>query len=279
MLQDTRVKTELDRLVNLFKSQDLPDICSKAFISNGNKPSAKWSFRNKVIMLVNETMDARGFNQWKQAGRYVKKGTHAFYILAPRMIKVEETNKETGQTELIPVLGGFLGIPVFKYEDTDGQPLPDIEPKQLPELFDIAQKIGIKVEYREYDGSSRFGYFSPTSKDIVLYTHDSSTFYHELTHAVQCHIEKTMPTNPDSSEYKLNEVIAELSAAVIANLYGAKVDAQAYSYIKYYAAMLEQTGTNNDKVYKSILKVLGKVETILNFIFTVKEQRDRKSVV
>ena len=225
-------------------------------------------------MLVNETMDARGFNQWKQAGRYVKKGTKAFYILAPRMIKVEETNKETGQKELIPVLGGFLGIPVFKYEDTDGQPLPELEPKKLPELFDIAAKIGLKVEYRENSGLPAWGYYSPSLKQIVLYTHDAATFYHELTHAVQDYLEKLKPVNRDSEEYKLNEVIAELSAAVIANLYGSKVDAQAYSYIKYYANMLETTGTNNDKVYKSILKVLGKVETILNFIFSAKVETE-----
>jgi hypothetical protein len=268
LIQDDRVKKELNRLVELFKTKDLPDICSKAFISNGNKPSAKWSFSNKIIMLANETMDARGFRQWEQVQRYVKKGTHAFYILAPRIVKVKEIDKDTQKETIKEILNGWLGVPVFKYEDTEGKALPEIEPKELPALFDIAQKIGIKVQYSEYDGSRRLGFFSPLEKKIVLYTQETSTFYHELTHAIQEYLEGLQKGNKDTEEYKLNEIIAELTGATIANLYGAKVDNSAYNYIKYYAAMLEQYGTDNDKVYRAIMRVLGKVEKILNFVFS-----------
>lgn len=270
---DERVKQELNRLVELFKTQDLPAVCSSAFITNGNKPAAKWSFRNKIIMLANGTADARGFKQWYEVGRYVKKGTHGFYILAPKMVNRKVIDKETGTESLESFLAGFLAVSVHPYENTDGKPLPEVEPKQLPELFDIAQKIGIKVEYREYNGGNSLGYLSPRTKEIVLYSHEPKVFYHELTHAVQNHIDKTMPTNHESEEYKLNEVVAELTGATIANLYGASssIDAAAYTYIKYYAGLLEKYGTDNDKVYKSILRVLGKVEKILNFIFTVKD--------
>ena len=48
----------------------------------------KWSFLNRLLMYCNNTEDARGFNQWKQAGRYIIKGSHAFYILAPMFKKV-----------------------------------------------------------------------------------------------------------------------------------------------------------------------------------------------
>ena len=270
-ITDGRVKNELDRLVNLFKSESLPDTIQRAFISNGNKPSAKWSLSNKIIMLANETVDARGFNQWSQVNRYVKKGSRAMYILAPKIIKVKELNKETNQEEFKQVLNGFLGIPVFKYEDTDGAVLPETQPKQLPELMQVASKIGINVDYREHNGMKAFGYYSPLAKQIVLYTHETSTFYHELTHAVQAHLEGIQKGSKDSEEYKLNEVIAELTGAVIANLYGAKVDGQAFNYIKYYASMLEQYGTDNDKVYRSIMKVISKIEKILNFIFEQKE--------
>ena len=268
---EDKVKTELNRLVDLFKTEDLPATFASAFIMNGNKPSAKWSFNNKLIMLMNGTGDARGYRQWNDVKRYVKQGTHGFYILAPRYVQRKVTDEETGKESLEKFLAGFLAVPVHPYENTDGEPLPDIEPKQLPELFDVAQKIGVKVEYREYNGGSSLGFMNPKTKEIVLYTQESKTFYHELTHAVQLHIDKVMPTNKDSEEYKLNEIVAELSGATIANLYGAGNDAASYTYLKYYANMLEKYGTDNDKVYRSVMRVIGKVEKILNFIFSVKE--------
>ena len=51
--------------------------------------------------------------------RYVKKGAKAFHIFVPyiKAVEDEETGEET------QVLKGFLSKPVFRYEDTEGEPL------------------------------------------------------------------------------------------------------------------------------------------------------------
>jgi hypothetical protein len=94
-------------------------------------------------MFFAGTSDARGFNQWKQAGRYVTKGSKAFTILAPRFIRERTEGEEEAKTVLI----GFLGVPVFRVEDTEGKPLDDqkIELPELP-LMVVAREWGISIK-------------------------------------------------------------------------------------------------------------------------------------
>ncbi len=57
-------------------------------------PSGKWSFTNRTLMFLSGTGDARGFRQWKKAGRYVRKGTKAIFILAPTFSTVENEDED-----------------------------------------------------------------------------------------------------------------------------------------------------------------------------------------
>ena len=114
-------------------------------------------------MLMNNTADARGFQQWKKVGRRVKKGAKAFYILAPIRKKVpvkirreEEIVNENGEVEVIEIeetiyvdkLVSFKPIPVFRYEDTEGKPLPEENFNvEIPYEFNgIIEELGLKVE-------------------------------------------------------------------------------------------------------------------------------------
>ena len=78
-----RANSELEKVVRLFSSSQLPDMCAKALISSPVKPSSRWSFGNQLLMLLSGTADARGFRQWMEAGRSVTKGAKAIYILGP----------------------------------------------------------------------------------------------------------------------------------------------------------------------------------------------------
>lgn len=267
-----KVKVQLDKIVNLFSSQELPYKCAKAFIMNGNKPSSKWSLSNKVIMLSNDSMDARGYRQWQEVKRQVPYGQKAsFYILAPKFIKVQKENKETKEMEDIKVISGFLGIPVWKYEDTQGEELPEYKPKELPPLMDVANKLGLKVQYS--DGGQELGYYGSydQNKTITLKTFDNSTFFHELVHAIDKHINGTKIISKDSIEYALNEVVAELTACVIGELYNMDNKNYSYTYIKSYAEQIEKSGTANEKIARSMVKVIGRVEKILKFVFNEQE--------
>lgn len=267
--KNDKVKVELDKIVNLFKSQDLPYKCAKVFLSNGNKPSSKWSLSNKLIMLTNETMDARGFNQWKQVERYVKKGSKAMYILAPKIIKIDVENKETKEKEKMPIVKGFLAIPVFRYEDTDGKAIPEYEPKQVPPLMDIAKKLNLKVDYSELaQVYGAYAFYDDNAKRISLSTFDVGTFFHELVHAIHYKLDN----DAKKLDIAQKECIAELTSAVLCSVYGIEQEDKnnySYNYIKYYANMTEKYGTDNDKVYRLILKVLAKVQEILDYIFTI----------
>lgn len=53
--------TELDKIVELFSSKELPEVCAKVLIDYSiEKPSSKWSLGNQLIMILNNTTDARG---------------------------------------------------------------------------------------------------------------------------------------------------------------------------------------------------------------------------
>ena len=68
-------------------------------------------------------------------------------------------DKKVKQTEPGPIRAGFLALPVFKVEDTDGEPL-DYQKIELPELplMEAAQKWGISV--KAIPGNDRYsGYF------------------------------------------------------------------------------------------------------------------------
>jgi len=129
-------------------------------------------------MFISGTGDARGFRQWKQVNRYVKKGAKSLTILAPRLVKKQaEDGKDTE-----PLVGWFFCCPVFRVEDTDGEPL-DYQNIELPELplMEVAQGWGISVKaipgnYRHY------GYFSQDRKEIGLASEEESVFFHELAH-------------------------------------------------------------------------------------------------
>ena len=139
---------ELDKIVQLFSSTQLPDLCAMALINAPERPSSRWSMGNQLLMVLAGTADARGYKQWQEVGRYVKTGAKAFRILGPVLVKkpLETTNQE-GQQETVEVLVGFRAIPVFRYEDTEGEELPTYTPRNPPPLLDVAGRFGMRVNY------------------------------------------------------------------------------------------------------------------------------------
>lgn len=95
---------------------NLPEAIAHTMIQpKGDLPCDKWSLGNRIFMLVNETLDARGLKQWRDAGRKVKKGGEAFYILGPVTKKITVEDKETGEKVTKPVVVNFRAIPVFRF--------------------------------------------------------------------------------------------------------------------------------------------------------------------
>ena len=96
---------QITSVIDLFKSGEIVNMTKTVYLeSNGNKPSAKWSLSNRIIMYGQGTMDARGYNQWIKAHRHVKKGSKAIHILAPRLIT--KLNEDTQEKEKF--IAGFV---------------------------------------------------------------------------------------------------------------------------------------------------------------------------
>ena len=70
-----------------------------------SKPSENWSATNQRLMLCAGTEDARGYQQWRKAGRQVRKGSKAIRIFVPRKRKDDTVY--------------FHMACVFAFEDTD----------------------------------------------------------------------------------------------------------------------------------------------------------------
>ena len=151
-----------------------------------------------------------------------------------------------------------ISVPVFKYEDTDGNPLdlPELTPKQLPPLFEVVERWGIEVSWQSFQGEA-YGAYSPSRDSIELATHDEMVFFHELSHAAHQRVNGKLKLGQQWSQ----EIVAELTAAVLAHLYGRRTnDGGAYQYIRSYA---KKAGKD---VHKACLSVIADVEKCLDLI-------------
>ena len=250
----SEVKIQAEEIVNLFKTGEGLDLAARTVLHD-ERPSSKWSIFNQLSMLIQGTDDARGYRQWEEVGHHVKRGVHAINILAPRLIKTPKDSQEGSDEEEEYRLAGFMAIPVFRLEDTEGKPLPEKEAHPVPPLTDVAEKLGYNISYRGFN-SRTYGWCNPETKEIVLSTEDVPVFFHELAHCIHNSFERL-----EGGQQVDQEVVAEFTAAILARVYGYPWSNVAYDYIRAYA-----TGLHLDPV-DACIRVLGKVDKILKFIF------------
>ncbi len=199
------------------------------------------------------TCDARGYVQWKMVGRKVKRGSKCFYILAPCIRKIEHEEEEKYK------ITGFLAIPVFRVEDTVGEPL-DYQNIQLPDLplIDVANKWNIKV--KAIPGNYKcLGFFRHYKQEIGLASKEEVVFFHELSHAAHLRVKGHL----GSGQNWRQEIVAELSAAALCHLTGKDGNRYLgtnYQYIEHYAV---KAGISP---YRSCIRVMNEVEKVLEMI-------------
>ena len=249
------VRQVLNIIVEKFKSGEIPEAVAMASFPIPEIPSSKWSFTNRTIMFLSGTGDARGFRQWAEVNRWVKKGTSAIYILIPCFKK--EVDEDSGEER--DVLRFFKSAPVFRVEDTDGEEL-DYEHIEVPELplLDRADEWGISVKAVAGNYSFR-GYYSPQRQEIALATPEEKTFFHELAHASHERINGNLKSGQDP----LQEIIAELSAQALCRLVGKQTKdttGNSFGYIESYAEKVSMT------VHSACLKAMSESEKVLNLI-------------
>jgi antirestriction protein ArdC len=201
------------------------------------KHSAKYSFMNRLIVLLHGYSDAMGFGQWKKIGRHVKKGEKGFAILAPIMGSRRTINDATGvvEEEKFPI--GYKAVKVFGQEQTDGKPIKHSDETQqfmstLP-LLNVAEKWGIQLQAYNGQDKAALGVYMPTQNAIGLGTKNLSTWAHELAHAA----DDKLGTLSLEKRW-LSEVAAELAGAVLLEAIGKPDDSDrggCWEYVSNYA--------------------------------------------
>ena len=112
-INQDKVAQVITQIIELFGSKELPSYCAKMIIDAPEKPSSNWSLGNQLLMLFHGTQDARGFQQWKEVNRFVKKGAEAFYILGPIIVHYVFNTCPTMLDT------AFLGQPRYRHRDVN----------------------------------------------------------------------------------------------------------------------------------------------------------------
>ncbi len=250
-----KARKVLDSIVERFKAGEIAEAIAAVFYPSPDVPMLKWSIRNRVIAFCAETVDARGFKMWKSAGRSVKKGSKAFYILAPLTYKFEN---DKGETEYR--VRGFKEIPVFRVEDTEGDALEYTEP-ELPDLpfADVAERFGLTVQANFFDGYS-LGWYRPGTETIELHTDEIKVWLHELAHAA--HLRAIGEDKFRKNSYSKNEIVAETTALTLALMLGRSWELESGSSHRYLAGYAEDKKEPVDAVFA----VVDEVEKTLRLI-------------
>jgi len=269
--QEARIEASVNRLLEMFETGDLPAAIAHKFIagSSSQRPCDSWSLSNYCIMIAYGTTDARGFKAWLEVGRAVRKGEKAIYILGP--VLVADKERRAAGIEGAVKLIGFKPVPVFALESTDtvdedtwekhrAKASPELQPAVLPPLFEVAQAMGLRVQYagkRESQGA--WGWYSPGRLEIRLFTHAPSVFLHELAH----HSDRLNQGQLKAGQDAAQEIVAEMSAAVLCHLLEPQfpglnlVSGLTFSreYVAHYAS---KTGQPSARAVLSLLDRIGK---------------------
>ena len=180
--QEQQWQQALSGILQEFQQGTIPEAIALALFPEADVPSARWSLTNRLLMVLAGTQDARGIKQWNAVGRRVKKGAKALRIFAPRIIRVKaqkpaeplEDQGEENQEQ--QKLVGFLLIPVFRVEDTEGEPLGWAWESDLP-LLEVALAWGL--EAKAIPGNVAFyGSFRASTSEISLASPEEKVFFH-----------------------------------------------------------------------------------------------------
>lgn len=270
-----RVNAIAHDILAAFASAELPQALAQLFIHRKvDVPSRYWTWTNRLIAIRRGHVYAAGFRQWQEVGRHVKKGEHAFHILAPRIGKAKEDDEDRGVKEGDLITLGFLAVPVFGYLQTEGEPLSGVE--DTPEFVDglplveVARAWGLSVSlYSFEDAPDRLGYFTP-GQGIALGTENLSTWAHELVHAADHRLGNRVARSLDA------EVVAEFGGAILLECLGYTAESDrggAYRYLERYCEkekrnLLGVCTELLDRTCGCIALLLDEAEAVANAVLT-----------
>lgn len=176
-----------------------------------------YSMGNMILLMMQGVREpVAGFRKWQSLNRFVKKGASGKYILHPVIVKVKDT--ETGEERHV-VRGFKLRKSVFAYSDTEGEELPEPQPREWSKERAIGA-LGIRqVAFDQINGNIAGYSFERNFAINPVAVHPFKTMLHEVGHIVLGH------TAPDQiAEYRTHRGIKEFEAEATAYLVANELD-------------------------------------------------------
>lgn len=281
-----RIQTAIDAVLSLIENCNIGEIVTKATFAESKygRPLDNWSLSNQIMCLAAylhkhpdtdvstaiANMDFRGYRQWQAIKRQVLKGESSYACITAPMVG-KRTDKKTGEEEMF--IKGFMAVPVFGIEQTDGEPVEAgmAEREQAIRNFDfmdVAAKLGVLVKTAP-GNKTYYGCYNPGRLVIELCTPDESTFYHELAHAVDDHLLKAKTGKGIKGGQQVDqEVVAQFSANVLAYIQGKEIE-QTTAFTRQYL----QKYIKGDLVH-GVMELLSRIEAVVDYIVSNSEVKD-----
>lgn len=217
----------------------------------------EYSFTNQILLALQGVREpVATYKRWTELGRQVQAGSKAYRIIRPIVIKSKTEIDEQGKPR---TFGRFKEVPcLFTVSQTDGDPLPPVEPKGW-DLQAAHAALGVaQVAYSSTDGNTQ-GYSKGKAYALNPVAVDPThTTFHELAHIVLGH------TDDDGlAEYVHHrgrfEFEAETTAFLVLHELGLLTDEQASHTRAYIQGWLGREKPGE----VSIRKIFGAVDKIL----------------
>ena len=255
-----------------------------------------YSFNNTLLIALqapNATQVA-SYETWKKLNRQVRKGEKGIKILVPTPVKIQTEKERIDSVTSKPVLDAdgnpvkdieerylqrFKIGHVFAYEQTDGEPLPELGVNELTgtvnnysalrEAITMVSPVPIRFDAIE-DGAK--GYLNASTKEIVIKKDMSElqtikTMLHELAHAI-CHSRiMQIVANPPKDRQTM-EVEAESIAYTVCQYFGLDTSDYSFSYVTGWS-----TGRDLKTLQESMDFIRGVSDDLINDLSAEMEKR------
>ncbi len=263
-----------------------------------------YSFNNTLLIAMQkpEATLVAGYKAWqKNFNRHVNKGEKGIRILAPAPYKIkEERNKldpVTGevmldqdgmpQTEEVEVkIPAFRAVSVFDVSQTDGEPIPELEAKELLSTVEgyedfikaITYVAPAPIGFEDIPGDSK-GYFSPTENRIAVQEGMSEsqtlkTMVHETAHSMlhNKEVNKGDILAP-VKDRNTKEVEAESIAYTVCQHFGIDTSEYSFGYIAGWSSGkdMKELKSSLDTIRRTASELITGIEEQL-----IEIQRDRE---
>ena len=236
-----------------------PGILSKAYSAFHN-----FSLGNQILAAIQ--LGERGlplspiasFNNWKEKGRFVKKGEKAIKLFMPVTIKRKAADEATGEEVDAGSFQAFMLKPHwFSLDQTEGD---DYAPEAKTPAWDAEKAMeALEIEETRFDDlrGNCMGYASGRQIAInPLNPFKHKTRFHEIAHIVLGHTGAGDMADGAEIPRDIREAEAEGVAYILCTLLGLAGQAESRGYIQSWLAGAELPEKNAKRIIGAANKIL-----------------------